>query len=279
MMARRFGVCALVLASCAGVFACGGANDEEGTVAEATEALRQIRPTGLTKAQLKARVRRIASENTLKTDDASRASARAQINPFIADLARLYKTPPATQELSTGGFAGTWKQLWSDDFRPAPPGAPAGDPASIFQVVTPKGYFYNFSNLVVPTPPGAPKVVIGSFLRGAYTLETPTAHVLDIVFTRVGGLPSALPDSKGLGDLVEAIESGRVAGAGGPPGGVGGPPAGAGGRPAGPPPGAGPVGVKGKIQNLYLDADLRIALGGTSEQQFNKVYVLERVTP
>jgi hypothetical protein len=37
------------------------------------------------------------------------------------------------------------------------------------------------------------------------------------------------------------------------------------------------VGVKGKIKNLYLDGDLRIAIGGTSEQSFNKLYVLERV--
>jgi hypothetical protein len=239
-----------------------------------SDELKQIPPTGLSKDQLKAEVRRIALENTLKTDDASLAAARKQLNPLIADLARIYGTPPASVELDNG-FAGTWKQLFSDDFRAAPPGAPVADQASIHQVVTKNGYFYNFSNQVLPTPPSAPSVVLTVFLRGEYT-AAPLAHGLDIKFTRLGTLPSALPASEQIGALAANIESGAIGAAapGNAPG--AGPTSGTG----GPPPGArGPVGVKGKLQNLYLDADLRVSLGGTQDQLFNKVYVLERVPP
>ncbi len=109
------------------------------------------------------------------------------------------------------------------------------------------------------------------------------ANELDITFTRFGILPSVLPASQAIGALAESIERGEVGapGAGGPPAG---PPAAAspssssaGGPPAGAP--RGPVGVKGKLRNLYLDGDLRIALGGTADQQFNKIYVLQRVNP
>jgi len=237
-------------------------DQDDGQRTAAETALSQVKPTGLTKDQLKERVVDLATENTRNTDAASLAWVREQLNPLIADLARIYGQPPVEQELKNG-FAGTWQQLWSDDFRPTPPGAPAGDVASIHQVVTDRGYFYNLSNLVVPTPPGAPAVLLTSFLRGKYEAdETPPAHVLNIEFTRFGTLNQPLPASEALGQLVDDIESGKVGGAAGPGG----------------PPGRGPVGVKGKIQNLYLDADLRIALGGTAEQSFNKVYVLTRVT-
>jgi len=273
----------MTLAFGASALACAEPSDQTADEASSpsSDELQQIPPTGLSKDQLKAEVKRIAVENTLKTDDASLAAARKRLNPLIADLARIYKTPPASVELDNG-FAGTWKQLFSDDFRAPPPGAPTADPASIHQVVTKNGYFYNFSNQILPTPPSAPKVVLTVFLRGEYT-AAPLAHGLDIKFTRLGTLPSALPASDQIGALAANIESGAIGAPAPGPGSDAGPPPGAGGPPpgaGGPPPGArGPVGVTGKLQNLYLDADLRVALGGTQDQLFNKVYVLERVTP
>ena len=262
-----------ILASTALLTACAAnttASENETPTTE--EALSQIEPTGLSRRALKAAVVRIASENTTKSDAESLIAARKKLNPLIADLARSYRTPAVAAELDRG-FAGTWKQIWSDDYRPAPPGAPIPDPSSVFQVITKNGYFYNFGNQVIPTPPGAPRVVVGGFLRGEYT-AAPGAHILDIKFTRFGVLPGALPDGAAIGVLALDIERGAVGG----PGAASRADTGLQGD-AGAPGRGGPVGVTGRLQNLYLDGDLRIALGGTKEQQFNKVFVLTRVNP
>ncbi len=249
---------------------------EGDTLAEtATDALSQIPATGLSKDQVKAKVRSLTSEDAAQNDVSRLGATRTRLNPVIADLARLYKAQPVTAELENG-LAGTWKQLWTDDFRAPPPGAPKADAASIFQVVT-GTYVYNFSNQIIPTPPGAPKVVVGAFLRAEESVSAGSS-VLDIVFTRLGILPTALPAPALIAQLAKDIESGAV-GAGGPPGAGG--PRGAGGPPgAGAMPGArGPIGVKGKLRNLYLDGDLRVVIGGTADQSFNKFYILERVKP
>ena len=134
----------LVLAAASALAGCSAAS--EGDDASATEVpeLRQIPPTGLSLDALKARVTQIASANTTKTDAASLADTRRALNPFVADLARIYKTPAVSVELDNG-FASTWKQLFSDDVRPAPPGAPTQDPASIHQVVTAKAHHDDWS--------------------------------------------------------------------------------------------------------------------------------------
>lgn len=288
MTIQRLITLSLFVATCAAGVGCASPTEtaDEGAEVSADE-LRQIPPTGLSRDKLKSRVIGIASANTLRTDEASLRAVRGQLNRLVADLSRKYKTPAVATELENG-FEGTWKQLWTDDFRGSPPGAPAGDPAAVYQVITKKGYFYNFSNLIVPTPTGAPRVAIGAFLRGEAAQDAANAHVLNIKFTKLGALPTSLPDANVLGALVEDIESGKVAATtgrpgAGAPGSSGAPSAGGapgtGGAPAagGPPPGATPVGQEGKLQNLYLDSDLRVALGGTSAQSYNKLYILVRV--
>ena len=278
-MSTRKLLSGIVLLSGTALAACAtpGETSNEGEVSAETaaDALSQIPATGLSKEQLKANVRRLTSEDTAQNDVSRLGATRTRLNPVIADLARLYKSQPVAKELESG-LAGTWKQLWTDDYRAAPPGAPKADASSIFQVVT-GSYIYNFSNQIIPTPPGAPKVVVGSFLRAAESVS-PGSSVLDIVFTRLGILPTALPAPALIAQLAKDIESGTVA-SGGPPG-VGGPP-GPGGPPgAGAPPGSrGPIGVKGKLRNLYLDGDLRVVIGGTEDQNYNKVFILERVAP
>ena len=253
-----------LLATSSMLVACssGESSNDEPSFESASDALGQVPSTGLSREALKAEVTRIAVENTTRIEPDNLVATRERINPFVADLARIYGTPNVNEELASG-LADTWRQLWSDDVRPAPAGAPKQDPERIYQVVTDRGYFYNFSNQVVPTPPGAPKVVVSAFLRGVYAIAANETS-LDLEFTRFGILSTPLPDERTLGTLVDRIERGEV-----------GAPTGAGGPPSGAP--SGPVGVQGKIRNLYLDRDLRIGLGGTAEQQFNKLYVLARV--
>jgi hypothetical protein len=277
-MSKNISILGVLLISSLGYAGCAVDDASDSSTEAAAEAIAQIPATGLTEEQLKTKVRKLSAADLEQNDSNRLTATRTALNPVIADLARIYTSVPVTQELEKG-LSGTWRQLWTDDFRASPPGVPKVDPAAIYQVVA-GTYIYNFSNQTIPTPPGAPKVVVSAFLRAQPTV-TPMSASLDIQFTKLGILPSALPKGDAIGKLAADLESG-VVGAGGPPAGAGGPPAGAGGPPAGaggPPAGAGPVGIKGKLRNLYLDGDLRIVRGGTKEQSFNKVYILERVKP
>jgi hypothetical protein len=192
---------------------------------------------------LKQKLLAIAEANTSNTVDL--AATRKSLNPLIAQLAGIYGSPPAATEKRVFGV---WKQIWSDDFRPSPPGAPAADLTRIYQVVTPNGYFFNFGES--KTPGGA----FGTALRGKYASN---GRGLDIEFTRLAALSGALPADSGIGMLATKIENGAEQVKDFPP------------RP--------PIGVQGKLQNLYLDSELRIVQGGTIQQQYNQIYILKRV--
>lgn len=67
-----------------------------------TQRLSQVPPTGLSEAALKSKILRIVNENTTNTDADSLREVRAQLNPLIADLARLYGKPSVKDELGRG---------------------------------------------------------------------------------------------------------------------------------------------------------------------------------
>lgn len=193
-------------------------------------------------AQLKAQIRQIANANTANETD---PGVRAALDPLVERLAAIYGRPTAEEELPV--LKGAWHQIWSDDFRRNPPLVHL-DLFNTYQIVTDRGYFYNLSNTRFLF-----FTVIGA-LRGAYTPDGPA---LDIEFTRFGVATGDLRRTPDLSAFAENIERGQ--------------------KLLFAIPGNGPVGVRGKIENLYLDQDFRVAKGGTAEQNYDRYYILDRV--
>lgn len=198
-------------------------------------------------ATLKEEIRTIARENLGRRDNL--AETRARLEPLVQELAALHK--PATAQDDLPVLAGAWKEIFSDDVEPEPPGF-STDRDATYQVVTDQGYFYNLSNLKGP-------ITVLGVLRGKYE---PASDFLNIEFTRVAIRPKALGENENLVELVDRLESGRAFTIV-PPGNNKAP--------------NGPVGAKGNIKNLYIDSDFRLATGSNFADGKFDLYVLDRV--
>lgn len=201
-------------------------------------------------AELKAQIRAIAIENLGRRDNL--AETRAIIEPLALELAKFHAPADAASDLPA--LEGAWKELFSDDVEPEPPGfSTVRD--DVYQVITSKGYFYNFGNLDGP----GPLKVLG-VLRGQYT---PVDDFLNIEFTKVSIRPRPLKEGEILMDVVEKLESGSMFSLV-PPGDNKAP--------------KGPVGAKGNIKNLFIDGDFRVATGSNFADGKYDLYVLDKVT-
>ena len=201
-------------------------------------------------AELKAQVRAISLQNLGNRDNLS--ATRATLEPLVQELAKFHS--PASAEADLGLTAGAWKEIFSDDVEPEPPGFKT-DRDGVYQVITSEGYFYNFGNLNGPGP-----LKLLGVLRGVYT---PTADFLNIEFTKVTIRPRPLREGEILTDLVEKLEAGDVFTIS-PPGDNKFP--------------KGPVGAKGNIKNLFIDGDFRVATGSNFADGKFDMYVLDKVT-
>jgi PAP_fibrillin len=182
----------------------------------------------------------------------SQVETRARIEPLAKELAALHA--PANAQADLPALEGAWKEIFSDDVEPEPPGF-STDRDGVYQVITTQGYFYNFGNLKGPGP-----LRLLGVLRGKYT---PEADFLNIEFTKVSIRPNALREGEILTDVVEKIEAGSTF-TFVPPGGNRAP--------------NGPVGANGNIKNLYIDEDFRIATGSNFADGKYDIYVLDKVT-
>jgi len=200
-------------------------------------------------AELKASLRSIARENLGRRDNLP--ETRAKLDPLVNELAAFHKPADATADLPA--LVGAWKEIFSDDVEPERPGL-KNDRDTVYQVITDRGVFYNFSDLTA-----GPLSVLG-VLRGVYT---PAADFLNIEFTKVSFRPFALRNNDNLVSLVDNLEEGRVFTLT-PPGDSRFP--------------NGPVGAKGNIKALYLDGDFRVATGSNFADGKFDLYLLDRVT-
>jgi len=197
---------------------------------------------------LKEEIRSISRETLGRRDNL--AETRARLEPLVRQLSKFHA--PASAEADLPLLEGAWKEIFSDDVEPEPPGF-STDRDAVYQVITSEGYFYNLANLKGFVS------VLGS-LRGKYE---PAGDFLNIEFTRVSIRPRALGENESLTGLVAGLESGSVFTIV-PPGGNRAP--------------NGPVGAKGNIKNLYIDQDFRVATGSNFADGKLDLYVLDKVT-
>jgi PAP_fibrillin len=212
-------------------------------------------------ARTKAALREIANANTTRTDNY--AQVRAQVQPLVDKLAKHFGVRPASAKLPL--IKGAWKQSWSD-FPFMMNGFNKMDLNQVYQVVSEDGYYYNLGDSTAFFFLGTTGV-----LRGAYTTN---GTKLNIEFTNVGFKFGRLSKSRDLVSYASAFEAGTTTSIGIPGGGR---------APKG------PVGIKGTLETLYADADLRIERGTqtafTDESGAvlipgigEKIFLLDRVT-
>ncbi len=153
-------------------------------------------------------------------------------------------SPPRTETDKLAQVAGGWKQEWAD-LRIGSPNCTDAD--SIYQVVSPDGYYWNIST----TRPAAGPPSLG-LLRGKFAV---TPDFLEIEFTNLAVSPVVPPLGTDLVDLATRAERGEFV--------------------ALPP--FFPVGVKGELKNVYVDDDLRIVTGDDdSPGSVDSIFVLTR---
>ena len=199
--------------------------------------------------QLKDRILSIAIANGDNRDNLP--EIRDELEPLVQELSTYQEPAAAIDQLDI--LAGAWKEVWSDDIEPEPPGFTT-DRDRVYQVITRDGYFYNIGGLRGPLrsrPAG--------YLRGVYR---DAGINLAIEFTRVGFRLQGVNSIGNLLDHIKSVESGatRLINA---PGNTNVP--------------NGPVGATGTIRNIYIDQDLRIATGQNDADGIQDLYILTRV--
>lgn len=197
--------------------------------------------------ELKEQIREIAIANIGNLED--KAETRALLEPLVEELSTYHSPAQATDDLEL--LEGAWKELFSDDEEPEPPGFRT-DRDTVYQVVTKEGYFYNLSNL-------QGFITVSGILRGEYT---PAGEYLNITFTDVSTRLQKLADGLELFPFVQGIESGKI-GTITPPGNNTAP--------------NGPVGARGNIRNIYIDEDFRVATGENFADGIVDLFVLDKV--
>lgn len=209
-------------------------------------------------ADTKQALRALALQNMDRTDN--QREVRAQMYPLITKLAAHFGDQPAKRKLPL--VVGAWRQLWSDYPYPKTPFVRM-DPSQIYQVVSPNGHYWNIGDELAGGLIGLTGV-----LRGAFESS---GNRLRIRFTKVGFRLGRLRRTDDLLKFANALESGRLFYAPVPGGGV---------APHG------PINIRGTLETIYVDSDLRIERGTQDDYIKNgqvlvkghgpKLFVLDR---
>ena len=185
---------------------------------------------------LKAQITTIALTNQL--NQANLPAVRAQIQPLVDEL--VASVPSRTEAEKSAQVIGGWQNLWSDmSF------GPMIDYQNVYQVVYAGGFYYNISKLLLPTGDQT------AYLRGSFA---DAGDHYDIQFTKNFSVPGWLQPGSQLIDAGMAAEQGQVTGTDLP----------------------GPIGVRGNLQNTYVDDDFRIVTGKSDGDAQDFLFVLKR---
>ena len=198
---------------------------------------------------LKYKILEIAKKNT----DLSGCGCEAQdvvkqLQPLVDELKSYYPYRTVQQELPQ--LARTWKQVFASDCEPEPPGFKTNRQQT-YQTIFKDGQFMNLAELIGPLG-----VKVTGLLQGKYeTVGNEIRLEFEKVTARPGGFRkkeplATLADKSRKDDLIQFdVSFGRVAP-------------------------EGPVGAKGRIKNVYLDEDIRIAVGSNDADGVQDLYVL-----
>jgi hypothetical protein len=208
---------------------------------------------------LKTEILAIAKANTFDTPETLPVT-RAALEPLVERLVSLAGSDDVLTQLRK--VEGSWYELWSDDREPEKPGSRLRRD-SIYQVVTGAGFFYNIGTSESTLPVGpTPGATYTSFLRGVYTLNA-AKNGFEIEFTNLGFIDGWLDAGSNLVDTIYRAESDASFLKAFP-------------FPVKAP--RGPIGQRGFLTNVYLDANLRIARGEGYADGRQDLYVLEKVS-
>ena len=199
---------------------------------------------------LKDEIRSVATFYATQSDEYLE-DARLELEPLIEEISEYNDQTLATDQLPS--IVGAWKEIWSNEREPSPFFLKI-DRSQVYQVITDQGYFYNFSD--VKTPLGTTTGV----LRGTYEHDKGLALAIEFTAVKLGF--GGLKADKNLVSFASDIENGRGS--------------------VFDPPGSertpnGPVGIRGYLENVYVDDDLRIAIERDLGRQVRAIFVLERV--
>ena len=198
---------------------------------------------------LKYKILEIAKKNTYLSGCGCEAQEVVkQLQPLVDELKSYYPYRTVKQELPQ--LARTWKEVFSSDCEPEPPGFKTNRDHS-YQTIFKDGQFVNQAELIGPLG-----VKVTGMLRAKYTTDGNELSLeFDKVTARPGGFRKTeslteLADKSRKGDLIQFdVSFGRTAP-------------------------EGPVGAKGRIKNVYLDDDIRIAVGSNLADGIQDLYIL-----
>ena len=177
---------------------------------------------------------------------------------------RFYRSSDQEKELT----AGSWQNRWFDDEEVGDVGPLKLNRERVWQVVNPveKGekdsYFYNAFEYKAKAG-GFEFGKARGFLRGKYSFseskppKTGSAVNIDLEFTYNGIRPFGFKSGSDVEKLVNKVENSNFAAV----------------------PIPGPIGIKGKLRNLYVDKDIRLSEGiqlDKSDPSRRDLYILER---
>jgi hypothetical protein len=197
---------------------------------------------------LKAQIVQIASANQVRTDNYK--EVRTQLAPLVEEIVAATNQSP--DERIQGKF-GTWQQLWTDDADDTRPNNffTQIDRSRTFQIVDPKGFFYNVSEMET-----ALNVRLTAFLRGEYQKQ---GDGIKIKFTNLDIKVLGVKDPARVAQLLEAKKEKFFPAT----------------RFAKYP--KGPVGAEGYIDTVYVDSDLRIDYGYNAADKIVDMFILQRL--
>ncbi len=221
-------------------------------------------------AEAKRELLALAKANTTNVEGIK--DTRAQMEPHLKTLGDYFKglkdrgavTDAQEQELTTG----VWRSRWFDDADVGDVGPLKLNRDRVWQIVKPieegsdRSFFYNAFEYTVRVG-GLALGNARGFLRGSFEFsksdkaDTGSRLGVDLEFTYNGIKPFGFSNGSSVEAVVDDVEDGGFSSLQVP----------------------GPIGVTGRLRNLYIDQDIRIAEGVQlidSDASVRDVYIQER---
>lgn len=126
--------------------------------------------------------------------------------PLVDKLIALNPQKPVKDRLNL--LAGTWKQVWGPyDYRNNNRGVdPTLGVNEIYQVISPKGFYYNVSPIFNKDSKNNPKI---GYLKGEYKVDESSVTNLNVHFVKYPGMKSR-PDNREIYDFVDEAENNNL---------------------------------------------------------------------
>lgn len=232
----------------------------------------EVKPSALPPAvsKAKAQILKTARANTNNVEGIE--ETRKKLAPNIRIMSDYFKSikdsGAVTGDQEKELTAGNWRSRWFDDKEVGDVGPLKLNRERVWQIVNPietgekESYYYNAFEYKAKAG-GFEFGKARGFLRGKYSFsesnppKTGSATNIDLEFTYNGIRPFGFKAGSNIEKLVDKVENSNFASV----------------------PVPGPIGIKGKLRNLYIDKDIRISEGiqlDKSDPSRRDLYILER---